>query len=98
MKNILQQLSDEMADVTAGIHRSLVQLTDGNGAIGAGTVWHEDGLIVTNAHVVVERMWQMRPMSRGYRPAQRPTHPPTFHHTRRRTEFPRTGIGNRRTQ
>lgn len=53
--NLLQQLSDEMADIHGAIRRSLVQITDKQTSIGAGTVWHKDGLIVTNAHVIAER-------------------------------------------
>ena len=55
MTSLLQQLSNQMAQTYAHIQQSLVQITDGNGSIGAGTIWHEDGLIVTNAHVVAER-------------------------------------------
>lgn len=55
MTNLLKQLSEDMADTYSAVQRSLVQITDGNGSIGAGTIWHEDGLIVTNAHVVAER-------------------------------------------
>ena len=63
---ILQQLSDAMADVSANIHPSLVQLTDDRGSIGAGTIWHSDGLIITNAHVVIER-GRHAPSFRGHR-------------------------------
>jgi len=52
---ILQQLSEEMADISANVQRALVSITDRNGSIGAGTIWHSDGLIITNAHVVAER-------------------------------------------
>jgi len=47
----LNQLSQEMAGVVADVRRSLVQVTIGVGQ-GAGTLWHADGLIVTNAHVI----------------------------------------------
>jgi serine protease Do len=67
MQGILQQLSDEMAEAAAGLRRSLVQITDGRGSIGAGTIWHADGLVITNAHVVSGRdrrgMIQVRRMS-----------------------------------
>jgi S1-C subfamily serine protease len=54
MNALLQQFSDAMADTYGGVQRSLIQLRDRRGSIGAGTVWHADGLIVTNAHVVLD--------------------------------------------
>jgi S1-C subfamily serine protease len=55
METLLQQFSEAMADVTQEVRASVVQITDGRGSIGAGTIWHSDGLIVTNAHVVAGR-------------------------------------------
>ncbi len=54
MTDFLQQLNDSMADIVERVHSSLVQVHNGRGA-GAGTIWHSEGLIVTNAHVVVGR-------------------------------------------
>src|SRR5512142_685304 len=40
-----------MASVVDEVQKSLVQISNGVGH-GAGTIWHSDGLIVTNAHVI----------------------------------------------
>ncbi len=53
MTTLLEQLNTDMADVIDSVQHSLVQVSVGVGN-GAGTIWHSDGLIVTNAHVVGE--------------------------------------------
>lgn len=51
MSTVLE-LNQETTDVVETVCRSLVQVRNGKRGAGAGTIWHPQGLIVTNAHVV----------------------------------------------
>lgn len=48
----LQQLNADLGTLADGAGRSLVQVHNGLGSGGAGTIWHPDGLVLTNAHVI----------------------------------------------
>ena len=52
---ILQQIDDDLGAIVQNARRSLVEIRTGRRGQGAGTIWHADGLIITNAHVVHDK-------------------------------------------
>jgi serine protease Do len=50
-KTVLPELNADLSEMIEQVQRSLVQIRNGKRGSGAGTIWHPQGLIVTNAHV-----------------------------------------------
>lgn len=55
MSELLWQFSTGMASVGERVLPAVVQIRNGRHGAGTGTIWHRDGLLVTNAHVVMSR-------------------------------------------
>ena len=54
MLNQIQSLNLDLGDLVENAKRSLVVIHSGGRGVGAGSMWHPSGLIVTNAHVAVQ--------------------------------------------
>jgi serine protease Do len=59
VSNLLQQINDDAAAISARVLNSLVQINNGQRGVGAGAIWQKDGLIITNAHVILGRRGQV---------------------------------------
>lgn len=55
MSEILTQASAGIAALSDRVLAAVVQIRNGRSGAGTGIIWHADGLIVTNAHVVSQR-------------------------------------------
>ena len=55
MTAVIQELNSELARLSRQVHASLVRVESGRWGAGAGTIWHSEGLILTNSHVARSR-------------------------------------------
>jgi len=59
VSNVLQQINEDAALVSDRVLNSLVQVNNGQRGVGSGAIWRSDGLILTNAHVILGRRGQV---------------------------------------
>ena len=55
MTDVIQAFNTESARLAKQVHASLVRVQSGRWGAGAGTIWHSEGLILTNSHVARSR-------------------------------------------
>lgn len=58
MATLLQQINDDAARISEHVLDSLVHISNGQRGVGSGAIWQRDGLILTNAHVILDRRGQ----------------------------------------
>jgi S1-C subfamily serine protease len=61
MSNILRELNHDVAQWSARVQDALVQIHNHRRSAGSGAIWHSDGLILTNAHVILNAQGQVSP-------------------------------------
>lgn len=52
---MIHEFNKQSARLAEQVHRSLVRVQSGRWGAGAGTIWHSEGLILTNSHVARSR-------------------------------------------
>jgi len=60
MESIWRRINAGASNAFEAVRKSLVQIVGDDGGLGAGTIWHSDGLIITNAHVALSQRAQRR--------------------------------------
>jgi len=60
MTAVIQEFNPELARLSKQVHASLVRVESGRWGAGAGTIWHSEGLILTNSHVARSRQLSIR--------------------------------------
>ena len=51
----IHRLNNDLASLVSRARNGLVRIKDGHRGVGAGTIWHPEGLIISNAHVTGKR-------------------------------------------